>query len=91
MKKKSRLLALLGKLCISSKVCNHIAGEHHSYKHRVIVGMCIAFIGLTCVQIINHYTEHVFAHMIGELFGYTLHAIGAIPVIERILTIGTTV
>lgn len=73
----------LNSACLSKRICNHLLGEEHTLVHRLSVGAIILFCGV-CVSKIHF--EAMLFHIIFDGVGYTIHAIGAIPFLEMIVS-----
>lgn len=69
-------------LNLPKKVCNHIIGQEHSQRHRIIAGSGMMVVGVVIAQVpvINTFTVHI----ISETVGFLLHCIGAIPIVQYI-------
>lgn len=78
---KIRRITFLQLFNLPKSVANHMLGEDHPVLQRIIIGIFVMVIGVTVskvettIWIINIFTEG---------FGYTIHAIGAIPVLEYV-------
>ena len=66
-------------LNLTHHICEHFLGESHTVKHRMGVGMIIMFIG---VYVAHSHTDIMLVSIAYNIFGYTIHAIGAIPYVE---------
>lgn len=68
---------------MNKNLCNHLLGEGHSHRHRMIVGILTMFIGVVVAKVGS---PTLILHCITETLGFGLHAIGAIPFIEYVNT-----
>lgn len=64
-------------------LANHIAGKDHTPVHRNIVGSVVMAIGIGVAHIGIH--SHVIVAVISDFVGYSLHAIGIVPIINSFL------
>lgn len=69
-------------LNISHRICEHFLGENHTANHRITVGSIIMVIG---VVIAHAHVEHIILSVTANTVGYTLHAIGSFPIMEKII------
>jgi hypothetical protein len=76
-------MSKLNPVCISRYICNHLLGEHHTTAHRATVGSVIMLIGVTSVKLTAN-IEYTIIHIIVDIVGYGLHAIGMILIIEHL-------
>lgn len=74
----------LGAFNVVKTLCDHIIGRQHHIGHRMFVGTITMVIGVFVAKIGSDI--YIFSIAI-DAAGYTLHAIGAIPFIEAILTV----
>lgn len=72
---------LFEKLNVSKRIANHLIGEEHTPAHRITVGGVIALCGMIIIKSVH---EPMLLSFFSEFFGVTLHAIGAIPLLETI-------
>lgn len=72
---------------IPKNLCNHVIGDNHTHKHRLICGTIIIMIGVGIVKGAMFF-EGVAVHFIAESVGFLIHGIGSIPYIELISKIG---
>lgn len=62
-------------------IATHLFGPHHTYTHRICIGLCIAASGLSLT-----YTSVMFVqpfHYLIDFVGMSFHGIGIVPIIER--------
>lgn len=69
--------SFIDKVNLSKHLASHIVGENHTPKHRRIAGFFIAVFGLSLAEYSSHLG--IVIKMVGDLIGFSLHAIGAIP------------
>lgn len=62
-------------------ICNHMLGHRHSMSHRLTVGAIIMFFGVSIAKT-SAALEGMAIHLSGDVLGYFLHAVGAIPFIK---------
>lgn len=74
---------------VPSSVRSHLLGENHTPRHKFVFGTLIMFAGVTMVKVLSPTVESVIFHIITDVIGYGLHAIGAIPIIKSIDKGGT--
>lgn len=60
---------------------NHLIGKHHSSGHRMGFGFVIMVLGVTMTKIIH---QPFYLYVLLDIFGYALHGIGLIPVVEHL-------
>lgn len=79
--KKKCARFILHDINIARHIANHLIGEHHTDRHRMIIGGFIMLIGVLFAKSGEHY---YLLHIATEMGGYFVHAIGAIPFIEKL-------
>lgn len=62
----------------------HLLGENHTPRHKFLFGSFIMFFGISLVHVVGPILGHVFFHIVTDYVGYTLHAVGAIPIIKSV-------
>jgi hypothetical protein len=67
-------------LNVAKHVCNHLIGEHHTLAHRMLIGILIMAVG-ELIGNLGH--SHAIAHIAMSGSGSLIHAIGAIPFVEK--------
>ena len=74
----------LDNLNIPRALADHTFGEQHSEYHRLAFGGVIMLIGVTVAK--GSASIHIEAfHYIGDLLGYLIHGIGAVPFVDKII------
>lgn len=68
-------------------ICNSLVGEHHSFRHRAVVGICIMVVGVMVAKYFGH-SEIQAVAVCGDCVGYGLHGIGLIPFVETLVALG---
>lgn len=65
-------------------VCHHLVGEDHPKSHRMIVGAIVMTTGVVIVKLMSpiHFLQ---LHIIGDILGYGIHALGSVPFIDHII------
>lgn len=83
---KLKLLRALRRVNFMHEICDHVVGEHHTHRHRLIAGACVMLIGV----VIAHQAAHVHPEFLAWLVdgvGYGIHAFGATPYLETAVAI----
>lgn len=73
---------LINKVNVSKVVCDHLIGEEHTQRHRMITGLIIIVLGVGISKIPT--SIHVI-HWMADAVGYGVHGLGCVPFIERFL------
>lgn len=73
---------ILQRLDLSKLIAHHVVGHDHTKVHRRTVGFIIAVLGVGLVFLAKEFSTSPLAHFFGDLFGYFLHAVGAIPFLK---------
>jgi hypothetical protein len=81
--KNNVFFPVLEKLNASRVICNHLIGEKHTSGHRAVTGVIIMVFGV-CVAKSAVYIHIIPVHILLDLVGYLIHAIGAIPILNSI-------
>lgn len=81
--KKKFILTRLNYLNAPKSICNHIIGKDHSMGHQMIVGGLIMICGVTLVKGAMM-IESTIVHLLGDVVGYFIHGVGAIPFIKHL-------
>jgi hypothetical protein len=63
-------------------VCNHIVGENHKPIHREICGVAVMVLGVS-IATASHCLPYKALEMAGDMVGYLIHAMGAVPVLKK--------
>ena len=77
-------LSRLRHLDLSRMICNHLVGDNHSKMHRYSAGVCIMAVGVGLTKIVLM-SEIGLIHAFGDLIGYGVHGIGAIPFVDGLI------
>lgn len=86
-KKKDNNEALrkaLEKVNFPKYACLHLIGEKHSKGHRMGVGVIVMITGVVIAKSLAGVTV-LQINIVGDVIGYMIHAIGAIPFIDHIV------
>lgn len=70
---------------LSKAICNHLVGDHHTRTHRYSAGICIMAVGVGLTKVVL-FTEIGLVHAFGDLIGYGVHGIGAIPFVDSLIS-----
>lgn len=73
---------LLDKINLSKYICNHLVGENHTHNHRIFAGVIIMILGVGLVKV-TALIDIGLVHFIGDIAGYCIHGVGAIPIIKK--------
>jgi hypothetical protein len=65
-------------------LCDHMLGEHHSTKHRMLVGTMVMVCGVMIAKLTSHATYEIF-EIVGDLTGYLVHGVGAVPYVDALV------
>jgi hypothetical protein len=82
MKNQASKLMLI--LNIPRMICDHVVGENHHLHHRLKCGVMLMTVG---VLIANVHADIMLINIVSEGFGYTLHAVGAMPILETVMKV----
>lgn len=74
---------IVRKVNVSKVVCDHLVGENHTQRHRMITGVIIVVAGVAISKIPT--TIHTL-HFLFDAVGYGVHGLGCVPFIERFLS-----
>ena len=69
---------------LARMICNHLVGDSHTKVHRFSAGVIIMAVGVTVTKVVLM-VESGFIHAFGDLIGYAIHGIGAIPFVEHLI------
>lgn len=72
---------LLSKINICAFLANHLIGENHKPVHCCTIGVIVITVG---TYIANIHTGNMFINMGTEAFGYVIHGVGSIPIIDAV-------
>ena len=75
----------LHKICVSRVICDHLVGDKHSQSHRYVVGTVIMSLGVGLTQVV-FFWEATAIHIIGDIIGYGVHGLGAVPFIDKFIS-----
>jgi len=78
---KKFLTAIANALNLPKHVSNHLFGKDHSKRHRVIVGLTIAALGVALSHV---HAESTIVGFMAEFVGFSLHGVGLTPIIESV-------
>ena len=73
------------KIDVTKKICDNLLGETHSKTHRFVTGTVIMSIGVGVTKAVFIFDLGAI-HFIGDVIGYGLHGIGAIPFAEHVMS-----
>lgn len=66
-------------------VCNHVVGENHKPIHRTVCGLVLMMVGVTIASVSHEYCPYKVLQGAGDMVGYLIHAMGAVPVLKKYL------
>lgn len=66
-------------------ICDSLVGEHHTFRHRAMIGVLVMLVGVMIAKSLGHSSYHIVA-VVGDAIGYGLHGIGLIPFAEAIVS-----
>lgn len=72
------------KLNLSKTICDHLIGEEHTPIHRISVGVVIMVVGVGVAKG-SMAIDYAFVHFFGDMLGYFLHGVGAIPIVDKLI------
>lgn len=70
---------------LSRALARHVVGTHHTLGHRMLCGIVIMVFGVGTAKA-SVLVHSMPLHMGLDLVGYLIHAIGAIPFIEHLIS-----
>ena len=73
---------VLNRLNVTKAVCDHLVGEGHTERHRMITGVFIVIVGVGISKIPTTIT---IIHFLLDAVGYGVHGLGCIPFIDRFI------
>lgn len=79
---KVNMSDVLHHMDISKTIAKHLCGEDYTHHHRQVIGVFVMIGGVALVKLTG-LTEIFVIEFFGDIFGYTIHGIGAIPFISR--------
>lgn len=65
-------------------LCDHMLGEHHTSKHRMLTGSIVMLAGVMIAKLTSHAAYEVL-EVGGDLLGYLIHGIGAVPFVDHLI------
>jgi hypothetical protein len=74
---------MITRVNIVRPICNNLVGQHHTFRHRALVGIGIMVCGVLIAKTLGHNPNHIIA-VIGDGIGYGIHGIGLIPFAEAL-------
>ena len=86
--KGMKFVKFLRSVCLIRAVCNHLIGEEHAFIHRAIVGG-VVMVGGVLVAESGAHTEYEIVRVMSDTFGFALHGIGLVPIVEKMALIAT--
>lgn len=78
------ILGHLNVLNLPREICEVLLGKDHKTSHRMMVGLGVMGAGVGIAHCTAGVTPVVFSYL-GDMFGYLIHALGAVPFLERLL------
>lgn len=78
-------VTVLHKVNIPRVMCDHLVGKNHSVYHRYTTGVIVMSAGVGITKVVFFF-EAGFIHIMGDIVGYAIHGLGAVPFIERFLS-----
>lgn len=81
-------VAIAQMICHNANVprilCDHMLGEHHTSKHRMLTGSVVMFAGVMIAKATSH-AAYEAIEVGGDLLGYLIHGIGAVPFVDHLI------
>jgi hypothetical protein len=71
-------------MCILKYCKEALVGKSTSFHHKAITGVVLMILGVVVAKSLGHNEELIIA-VLGDASGYSLHGIGLIPFVEKIL------
>lgn len=68
---------------VPQSVRSHLLGQNHTQRHKFVFGSLIMLLGVSMVYTAKT-IDSMLVHIVVDVIGYGLHAIGAIPAIKAI-------
>lgn len=65
-------------------LCDHMLGEQHSTKHRMIIGTVVMICGVLIAKTTGHIHSEI-VEVVGDLTGYLVHGVGAVPYVDALV------
>jgi hypothetical protein len=65
-------------------LCDHMLGEHHTTRHRMLVGTVVMLCGVLIAKTTGHIHSEV-VEVMGDLTGYLVHGVGAVPYVDALV------
>lgn len=81
--KKGKIVSL-HKVNLPKVVCDHLVGKSHTVSHRYTTGVIIMSLGVGLTKVVFLF-EGGFIHILGDIVGYAVHGLGAVPFIDGLL------
>lgn len=76
--------SILDSVNLPKYVCHRLVGEDHPKSHRMIAGALVMAVGVIVAKTMA--PIHFFQlHILGDIIGYGIHALGAVPFIDHII------
>lgn len=75
--------SVLEKLDVTKPICEHLIGTNHTDIHRIFTGAIIMVAGVSLVKF-SMSTSYFFLQFTGDILGYLIHGIGAIPILKKL-------
>lgn len=89
---KIRVLRHLRRVNLMHFVCDHLFGEDHTHRHRMVCGFVVMWVGVIVASFASDFhVEHVKSvadcgvvacHYGLDVLGYFIHGAGAVPFVE---------
>ena len=81
---KNKNRAVLKNIDLTRLISDHLVGENHKRYHRFVVGVVIMVSGVSFTEFSYTFASVGF-HIVGDVVGYFVHGLGAVPFIEYII------
>lgn len=65
-------------------LCDHMLGEQHTTKHRMVVGTLVMVCGVMIAKFTSH-APYEILEVAGDLTGYLVHGVGAVPYVDALV------
>jgi len=76
--------SVLRKIDVTRVISNHLIGKNHKPYHRFAVGIVIMVSGVSFTEV-SYLFSPMIIHITGDVIGYFIHGLGAVPFIDFIL------
>jgi hypothetical protein len=71
------------KMNLTKKAADHLIGENHTLRHRMVIGAVVMIGGVIFSK--SFAGSHYIIHYGADVLGYLAHGIGGLPYVEQVL------